>query len=102
MKVSTTKTVLLITILIATSSCRSLSISMNDTNPPVFSFSAGEFAECCTHLAFLAVKEVLPNKADEKVIWQIFPLSGTDNSAEHLPHITYGQVPVGFEQKIPA
>ena len=73
---------------------------MNDTNPPVFTFSAGQFAECCTHLAFLVVYEV-DAKKDEKVIWKIRPKSGTDNSAQGLPQITYGQVPQGFEQLVP-
>jgi hypothetical protein len=94
---------LLLALLVA--SCGSLSISISDANPPVFSFSAGQFAECCDHLAFLTVREVEAsesiNAGKGKVIWQIWPLSGTDNSAKGLPSITYGQVPPGFEQKIP-
>src|SRR5918996_5814080 len=83
--------------------CRTLTISINDSNPPVFSFSAGKFAECCDHLAFLTVSEVPARESPEemKVIWQIWPVSGTDNSAQGLPPITYGQVPPGFVQKIP-
>ena len=85
--------------------CKSLSISISDANPPVFSFSAGQFAECCEHLAFLTVWEVeaseTMNAGQGKVIWQIWPLSGTDNSANGLPPVTYGQVPPGFVQKIP-
>lgn len=91
-------------LLIVISGCRSLSISINDSNPPVFRFSASQFAECCTHLAFLTVSEVEPSQRDtnwEKVIWQIWPLSGTDNSASRLPAITYGTVPPGFMQKVP-
>ena|SRR5215217_6065685 len=85
--------------------CKSLTISVNETNPPVFSFSAGRFAECCTHLPFLTVSELPREDSDArrpKIIWEVRPLSGTDNSAEALPKITYGQVPTGFEQKIPA
>ena len=85
--------------------CRTLSISMTEANPPVFSFSAGSMAECCEHLAFLAVWEVRPlesiNAGQGKVIWEIWPQSGTDNSATGLPQITYGKVPPGFVQKIP-
>ena len=84
--------------------CRTLTISINDTNPPVFSFSAGRFAECCRHLAFLTVYEMPRRDSDrmsDKIIWQIWPVSGTDNSAEGLPRITYGQVPPGFVQKVP-
>jgi hypothetical protein len=85
--------------------CKSLSISINDTNPPVFVFSAGLYAECCTHLAFLTVWEVSPSQSmtsgGGNVIWEIWPVSGTDNSAAGLPKITYGQVPPGFVQKIP-
>lgn len=93
-------------LLIVISGCRSLTISINDSNPPVFRFSAGQFAECCTHLAFLTVWEVDPSQSIHKgggtVIWQIWPLSGTDNSASGLPAITYGTVPPGFMQKVPA
>jgi hypothetical protein len=90
----------ILSLVLAVTSCRSLSISINDTNPPVFSFSASQFAECCTHLAFLIVYEVGDGKG-EKVIWEIRPRSGTDNSANGLPQITYGQVPQGFEQITP-
>ncbi len=82
--------------------CKSLSISVNDSNPPVFSFAAGQFAECCDHLAFLVVSEIPTARDQEKVIWKIQPKSGTDNSAQRLPQITYGQVPPGFEQVIPS
>jgi hypothetical protein len=85
--------------------CNSLRISLNDANPPTFSFSAGSLAECCDHLAFLTVTE-LPSGdsklSNGKVIWQVWPSSGTNNSAEALPPITYGQVPSGFVQKIPS
>ena len=87
---------------LAVASCKSLSVSINDTNPPVFTFSAGQFAECCTHLAFFAVYEVVAGKEEQKVIWQIRPSAGTDNSANGLPQITYGQVPQGFEQLVPS
>lgn len=83
--------------------CSTLTISINDSNPPVFRFSAGQLAECCDHLAFLTVSEVPAggSSPERKIIWQIWPVSGTDNSAKGLPPITYGQVPPGFEQKIP-
>ena len=90
----------ILSVVLAVAGCRSLSISINDTNPPVFTFSAGPFAECCTHLAFFVVYEVSAGK-EQKVIWRIRPKSGTDNSAKGLPQITYGQVPPGFEQLIP-
>ena len=89
-------------LVLAVAGCKSLSVSINDTNPPVFTFSAGQFAECCTHLAFFAVSEVAAGKDEQKVIWQIRPASGTDNSANGLPQITYGQVPQGFEQVVPS
>jgi len=77
-----------LSLVLAVAGCRSLSVSINDTNPPVFTFSAGQFAECCTHLAFFIVYEVGAGKDEQKVIWQIRPRSGTDNSAEGLPRIT--------------
>ena len=90
-----------LSLVLAVAGCRSLSISINDTNPPVFTFSAGQFAECCTHLAFFIVYEVEAGNG-KKVIWEIRPRSGTDNSAKGLPPITYGQVPPGFEQVVPS
>ena len=91
----------ILSLVLVVTGCKSLSVSVNDTNPPVFTFSAGQFAECCTHLAFLVVYEV-DGKDQQRVIWQIRPKSGTDNSANGLPRITYGQVPQGFEQLIPS
>ena len=93
--------VLILSLVLAAAGCKSLSISVNDTNPPVFTFSAGQFAECCTHLPFLAVYQVEGGK-ERGVIWEIRPKSGTDNSAQGLPPITYGQVPAGFEQLTPS
>jgi len=93
--------VLVLSLVLAVAGCKSLSVSINDTNPPVFTFSAGQYAECCTHLAFLVVYEVEDGK-ERQVIWEIRPTSGTDNSANGLPKITYGQVPQGFEQLVPS
>jgi len=93
-----------LTLVLVTAGCKSLTISVNDANPPVFSFSAGRLAECCDHLSFLMVAELPDETSDPrsgKVIWDIRPDSGTDNSAEGLPKITYGQVPPGFVQEIP-
>jgi hypothetical protein len=91
--------------------CRSLTISISDSNPPVITFSASRFAECCRQLDFLGVYEVpLENQKIAKsastpkeniILWQIWPNAGTDNSADGLPPITYGKVPLGFTQKIP-
>lgn len=92
----------ILSLVLAVTGCKSLSISINDTDPPVFTFSAGQFAECCTHLAFFVVYEVDDGKDEKKVIWQIRPRPGTDNSANGLPKITYGQVPPGFEQIVPS
>lgn len=86
---------------LALAGCNGLSISVNDTNPPVFTFSAGQWAECCTHLAFLVVYEIPRGDDEQKVTWHIQPLPGTDNSASGLPQITYGQVPQGFVQLVP-
>src|SRR5215813_586386 len=99
-------------VLLALVSCKSLTISMDNKVPPTFTFSAGRFAECCRHLAFLGVYEILPENQDvpwlesrpkeDMVLWQIWPQEGTDNSADSLPSITYGKTPPGFIQKIPA
>ena len=92
----------ILSVVLVVAGCKSLSVSINDTNPPVFTFSAGPFAECCTHLALFVVYEVDAGTDVQKVIWQIRPRSGTDNSANGLPQITYGQVPQGFEQLVPS
>lgn len=92
----------ILSLVLVVAGCKSLSVSINDTNPPVFTFSAGQFAECCTHLAFFIVYAVDAGKDEKKVIWQIRPRSGTDNSANALPQITYGQVPQGFEPLVPS
>ncbi|HXQ69598.1 MAG TPA: hypothetical protein VN844_03895 [Pyrinomonadaceae bacterium] len=91
-----------LSLVLAVAACKSLSIAINDTNPPVFTFSAGQFAECCDHLAFFVVYETPAETNDERVIWKIQPRSGTDNSAKGLPQITYGQVPEGFDQLVPS
>ena len=85
---------------------------MDSKVPPTFTFSAGRFADCCRHLAFLGVYEVPPENQnipwpepmprENIVLWQIWPKDNTDNSADALPPITYGKVPPGFTQRIPA
>jgi hypothetical protein len=91
-----------VSLALAVAGCNSLSVSVNDTNPPVFTFSAGQLAHCCTYLALFVVSEIPAGGNDPKVIWHIRPKSGTDNSAKGLPPITYGQVPQGFEQVVPS
>ena len=92
----------ILSLVLAVAGCKGLSISVNDTNPPVFTFSAGQFAECCTHLPLFVVYEVADGRDEGAVIWDIRPQSGTDNSAQGLPKITYGQLPQGFEQVVPS
>lgn len=88
--------------LLCCTSCHPLRISVNEATPSVFTFDSGRFAHCCEHLAFLTVEEVDPNHVQAKVLWQIWPQSGTDNWAPNLPAITYGQLPKGFEQRVPS
>lgn len=71
---------------------------MDDGVPPSFNFSAGRFAECCTNLDFLIVKEIPPENQnvpmiegrpkEDIVLWWIWPQTGTNNSTESLPVIT--------------
>jgi hypothetical protein len=84
-----------------TGGCTGLRLSVNDANPPVFSFSTSHLAECCDHLSFFMVAEIPADGSEPIIIWDIKPVSGTDNSADGLPKITYGQVPAGFVQKYP-
>ena len=63
------------------------------------------------NLTFLGVYEVpvenidapwSQRQKDKIVLWQIWPGAGTNSSANALPTITYGVVPAGFIQKVPA
>lgn len=99
------------TFFIVISACsRDVRISMNESVPPTFSFKRNH--SDVTNLDFFIVTEIAPENAglsyseqkDEKnkVIWQILPVSSADGALSKLPPITYGTIPVGFRQKIPA
>ena len=38
----------------------------------------------------------------DRILWEIWPREIESTDIRKLPHITYGRVPVGFTQKIPA
>jgi hypothetical protein len=78
---------------------------MNDEVPPTFKYRGNQFAECCTNLNFFVVHEVGPerNKNDkEKDLWWIWPKEGRNGEYNNLPAFTYGKVPEGWRQTIPA
>jgi hypothetical protein len=69
----------------------------NDTNPPTFSLSGSG------KLIFLVLFEVTPGKqssVDDPVMWKIRPLR--EDVVDEIPEITYGAVPPGFTQTVPA
>jgi hypothetical protein len=89
-------------LLLATLCCaeceRDTEISVKGGNPPVFEFSGNG------NLVFLSVSDDSPNKVEERsggFLWKITPESG-NSYVNRLPPITYGQVPPGFKQEIPA
>ena len=61
-------------------------------NPPTFSLSGNG------HLNFFWVSEVNATQP----LWEIWPTEIESTAIPDLPHITYGRVPAGFTQKIPA
>jgi len=75
-------------------------------NPPTFSLSGNG------HLNFFWVSEVnaeqpiskdaRPMKNSDRTLWEIWPTEIESTAIPDLPHISYGRVPAGFTQKIPA
>src|SRR5262249_31904291 len=95
-----TKLLLTIFVLIAglTACERAMTIAVTkDSNPPSFNLSGrGE-------LVFFTVFEVVPGKTpsvDDPVMWKIEPTG--EGPIYKLPEITYGVVPPGFTQTVPA
>jgi hypothetical protein len=89
-------------LLLATLCCaeceRDTEISVSGGNPPTFELSGNG------NLAFLAVSDDSPNKVENRsgeFLWKIIPQSGKSYVGK-LPPITYGQLPPGFTQEIPA
>jgi hypothetical protein len=102
--------VLLIVQLLVTSECgsRGITISIGDKVPPTFTFNSN-FAET-DYIPMFYVSEVgdeeldavyTKEKHENKIIWQIVPMTGTDGEIKRLPTITYGSVPPRFTQNIP-
>lgn len=90
---------LLLTTLCCGDACeRDTTISVEGSNPPTFRLSGNG------NLAFLAVSDDAPNRVEKRsgeILWKIIPQSGKSNIGQLSP-ITYGQVPPGFIQEIPA
>lgn len=69
---------------------------MNDANPPTFQLSGSG------RLIFFTVYEPVRGRPsiDDPKMWEIRPTD--ENLISKLPAITYGVVPPGFKQTIPA
>ena len=86
-----------------------VTIEMDEKVPPTFAFKRNS-----DHVYFIpifSVSEVDPEnlniplskpERENKIIWQIEPPTGPAREIENLPPITYGVVPRGFSQIIPA
>ena len=85
--------------------CAPPTIHVSDKLPPTFSFTGSRFAEH-KYVDFFVVTEVKPEtqqRSNEvKALWWIWPNDSQHGTLENLPVITYGQVPSGWHQQIPA
>jgi hypothetical protein len=83
---------------VALTSCeRPMTIRMNTSNPPTFNLAGSG------RLFFFSVFEVpqgRPPSVDDPKMWEIRPTQ--ENLISKLPPITYGVIPPGFQQTIPA
>jgi len=97
-------------LLLAIISCSGrVTIEMDEKVPPTFAFKRNS-----DHVYFIpifSVSEVDPEnlnvplskqEKENKIIWQIEPPTGPAREIENLPPITYGVVPRGFSQIVPA
>lgn len=77
---------------------RDTKISMDGKNPPTFELSGNG------QLWWLEIRDLSPSSisvdAPERIVWKIKTIG--ENSPSSLPKITYGIVPAGFIQEIPA
>jgi hypothetical protein len=79
-------------------SCSGLRVHVGKTAPPDFTFTAGQFAECCTHFYRFFVFD----EDAQTPIWEIVAKRTVERSEARALTIHYGKVPDGFEQKVPA
>jgi hypothetical protein len=78
--------------------CSGLRIKVSETLPPEFTFNVGRFAECCTDFRLFAVLE----DDSKQTLWRITSKTVVEKDQAILMTISYGKVPAGFEQEIPA
>ena len=80
-------------------------VSVDGGNPPTFKLDGSG------HQIFFVVGEVSPanqvpaaqrNSEKDTLLWKIRPNEGTADVAWDWPPITYGKVPIGFKQELPA
>lgn len=79
-----------------------VTIEMDQKIPPTFTFNRN--ADHVYFIPIFSVSEVTSSNQEKRsrVIWQIEPPTGPGREIENLPPITYGVVPRGFSQVIPA
>jgi hypothetical protein len=78
---------------------RSTTVAIYESkNPPTFSLSGNGY------LNFFWVSEVDAQtmKRSDRTLWEVWPTHIQSTAIPDLPHITYGRVPAGFTQKVPA
>ncbi len=87
-----------------------VTVRMNNSVPPSFTFSQND--SHVDYLDFFVVTEIAPenvrvgrheqNQKKNVTIWVIWPKGNSEGTISNLPPITYGKVPEGFTQEIPA
>jgi hypothetical protein len=83
---------------LASLSCNGLRVYVGDTVPPVFTFNAGRFAECCTDFRLFAVFE----EGSRTTLWRIASKTVVERTEAKSLIIQYGKLPGRFEQEVPA
>lgn len=94
---------------VSTACSGSVSIEMDERVPPTFTFKRNY--DEVDYIPMFYVSEVDPENLaipssqqtkEDKIIWQIEPLTGRDGEIKQLSPITYGIIPPRFTQTIPA
>jgi hypothetical protein len=101
----------LLLIVVAVACDGRLNIGMDDRVPPTFTFNGSPFAEYKRADFFIVIELARENEklpaysqplAEDKTIWWIWPNSSDGGELGRLPVITYGKVPDGWHQTVPA
>jgi hypothetical protein len=71
-------------------------------NPPTFKLSGSGGVFLFIFIGPHSTLEEIGSNQEVHNIWRVSPVEGTNITASYLPTLTYGQVPPGFRQDVPA